>query len=75
MKRELKPISLDHYLTCFMFQFIGRMGNHIRINDKQIKLNPAIKFDFLDAPNRNKVVANDVFRNILQWHLKRQYLN
>jgi len=70
-KPELNRESFDQYLMKYFFNFLRRPGNHIRISNTKLKLNPEVKFFYVNAPNRNCRVSDDVWKDVIIHHLKK----
>jgi hypothetical protein len=70
-KEELKRVSFDSYLTSYLFDFIRTPGNHVRVSKAKLRLKKNVKFSYTNAPNRNKIVSDDLWVRLIHYHLKK----
>ncbi len=76
MKRKrLKTVSFDGYLTDYFFAFVRKPKNHIQVGHFQYQLKSDSEFSFLNAPNRNKAVASEVWEDLIAAHIHRYNYN
>ncbi|MES2592183.1 MAG: hypothetical protein V4608_09885 [Bacteroidota bacterium] len=66
-KKELMPVGFDNYIWACYLEFLEE--NHVLTEDGGKRLKDGVEFDWADAKNRNPMVSNGVWKDLLLFHL------